>query len=181
MLYLELWNTLTPKNWSWSWERAELVGSSCALGRWSCEHPPTLRPLLLDRISIMLTAMLQLCSGFRRWNISQTQRLLSTSILAPFFAPQLLRRRSIKPTSNGRDRTPIHYRSHPHKRWQASTQSHTWEHTLLWQRHTPIKLTLNLSVKIYNSSTEINVWLARLCVGLKLHQDCLKRVTQSAV
>lgn len=61
-------------------ERVEqLVRSSCGFGCWSWELAP-----LLHWISIMLTAMLQLCSWFRRWNISRAQRLLSAFILAAF-------------------------------------------------------------------------------------------------
>lgn len=78
-----------------------------------CELSPPPPPF--DRISIMLTAMLQLCSWFRWWNISRARWLLCAFISwVVFFAPQLLRRRSIKPTFSGRDRTSIHYSSLTH-------------------------------------------------------------------
>lgn len=53
---------------SWTWGRAKLVGSSCVFDR-CCSEP-----------SIMLIAMLELCSWFRRWITSKAQRLLSASI-----------------------------------------------------------------------------------------------------
>lgn len=116
--YLESWNFLfslmplkaTESSWNWEWA-LQLVGSSCGFGCWSSGFTSR-----LDGTSITLTAMLQLCSWFRRWNTSGARRLLPPSILAFFFTPQLLRRRSIKPTSRRRDRTSIGHSSHPHKR-----------------------------------------------------------------
>lgn len=124
MLYLELRDFLLLSmpvkfsEWIWSWSRAELVGSSCGFG--FCDASSAPPPF--DRISIMLTAMLQLCSWFRWWNISRARWLLCAFISwVVFFAPQLLRWRSIKPTFSGRDRTSIHYSSLSHTHTHVNT------------------------------------------------------------